>query len=379
MNESKATRYQRSRRRADAAALASSAAVLALIALTPASRALADWTRGFVRGLAPVAHEIVTVAIFAALVTALCELAALAARLVLERRAARSQPRTHAEDLLGGYARAAVTWMLAAIAGAVAVRLAVAVAGRWWWLAAGVLIAAGLVGVAHGVAPLLARAARARGLDRPDLAARLTDLARRAGVGVRRIEELRGDHASLTALVTGLGRSRRIFLSSELVRDWSDDEVAVVVAHEIAHQAHHDLARTLALDAALVAAALGAADLVLARVSPWMGWAAPFDLAALPLISAVAGVVWLAATPLRHAESRRQERLADAMALGLTGGADAFGAALRRLGERRLAEERPSALTRWLYHRHPSVQERLAMADAYKRSGIRHASLGTRH
>jgi hypothetical protein len=32
-----------------------------------------------------------------------------------------------------------------------------------------------------------------------------------------------------------------------------------------------------------------------------------------------------------------------------------------------LAEERPSVLTRWLYHSHPSVSERLALADAYRR------------
>ena len=95
------------------------------------------------------------------------------------------------------------------------------------------------------------------------------------------------------------------------------------------------------------------------------------DLAALPLIATVAGAVWILATPLRHAESRRQERLADALALVLTGGADAFGAAIRRLGERRLAEERPSTLTRWLFHRHPSVKERLAMAETYRQSGSR--------
>ncbi len=91
----------------------------------------------------------------------------------------------------------------------------------------------------------------------------------------------------------------------------------------------------------------------------------PGDLAALPLIALVAGAVWLAATPLRHAHSRRQERRADQFALALTGGADAFSAAIRRLGAQHLAEERPSPLTQWLYHRHPSVAERLAIADSY--------------
>ena len=57
-------------------------------------------------------------------------------------------------------------------------------------------------------------------------------------------------------------------LSADLVRDWSDDEVAVVVAHELAHHAHHDLWRTLALDASLLSLGLLVADRV-AGLSRW--------------------------------------------------------------------------------------------------------------
>jgi STE24 endopeptidase len=89
-------------------------------------------------------------------------------------------------------------------------------------------------------------------------------------------------------------------------------------------------------------------------------------LAALPALALVAGLIWLAATPLRHAQSRRHERRADAFALALTGGVDAFDAAIRRLGARHLADERPSAITRWLFYRHPSVGERLEYARAYR-------------
>ncbi len=65
--------------------------------------------------------------------------------------------------------------------------------------------------------------------------------------------------------------------------------------------------------------------------------------------------------------SRWQERRADAFALELTGGAAEFRAALRRLAARHLVEERPSRLTRWLYHRHPTVAERLRFADQFER------------
>ena len=78
------------------------------------------------------------------------------------------------------------------------------------------------------------------------------------------VDELPRGDGRLTALVTGAGRSRRIFIASELIRDWSDDEVAVVAAHELGHHAHHDLWRTLALDALLLSLALWLADDLLA-------------------------------------------------------------------------------------------------------------------
>ena len=66
------------------------------------------------------------------------------------------------------------------------------------------------------------------------------------------------------------------------------------------------------------------------------------------------------------------QRRADAFALQTTGSADAFRTALRRLALRHLAEEHPSRMTQWLYHRHPSVAERLETADAFQgRSGDR--------
>jgi Zn-dependent protease with chaperone function len=80
----------------------------------------------------------------------------------------------------------------------------------------------------------------------------------------------------------------------------------------------------------------------------------------------LAAVAWSLSTPLRHAASRRQERRADAFALALTGGADAFDTAIRRLASRNLAEESPSTLARWLFHAHPTVVERLGYTRAYR-------------
>jgi len=372
MNETRATRYQRLRRRAHAAGLASAGLMLTIVALTPLSRQLAAVAERFARGLPSPFFAAVAVGLFVVLVVALWELAALPAAVYLARRIdvryGTGHSATSVEDAMTAQAHAALVALPVAMVGGAIWLVSVRVAGGAWWVIAGALAAIAIgAGVRAGPA-LLALVADAAPLAKPALADRLRTLARRARVPVTSIEEWRvGDDATPTALVAGIGRSRRVLIATPLLRDWSEDEVAVVVAHELAHHANGDLGRSAIVDAGVVVVALGLAHLAVVAAAPWIQVSGPGDLAAVPLLVLIAGTIWIAATPLRHALSRRDERRADTYALALTGAADAFTAAIRRLGERHLAEERPSALTRLLYYRHPSVAERLALAEAYKR------------
>jgi STE24 endopeptidase len=169
-----------------------------------------------------------------------------------------------------------------------------------------------------------------------------------------------------TALVAGAGAARRVFIAHELMRDWTDDEIAVVVAHEFAHHAHHDLWRTLVTDVGVMSVGLWSAAAVL-RLTAQSPDGVPGDLSALPAAALVAGVVWLATAPIRHALSRRQERRADLFALQLTNRREAFQAAIRRLAASHLAEDRPSPFARWFFHRHPTPEERLQLAESFSR------------
>lgn len=360
MNETKATRYQRYRRRANAAGLVSGGMMLALGALTPAGRALANWADAVGRGLPALGHAVVSLVLFVIVLVVIWELAVLPAVLYLglevDSRYGRRRPTV--DEVLAAQAQATLVALPAALVAGAVIQMAIWAAGSWWWPLAGVLLAGALVAALHGAPALLVQLAGARPILRAGLADRLEHLARQVRVPIAGVHELPIGDGQLTALVSGAGRSRRIFIAAELLRDWSDDEIVVVVAHELAHHTHHDLWRTLALDASLLSLALWLADGLLSARN-----LAPGDLAALPFIALVAGAVWVAFTPLRHAHSRWQERRADQFALALTGGADAFSAAIRRLGARHLAEERPSALTQWFYHRHPSVAERLALAE----------------
>lgn len=354
MNESTATRYQRLRRTAQIAGLSVGAAWLSIVVFTPVGRWVAEWA-----GAASAAWAAF---LFVTTLVVVWEVVAFPASVFAAVRGERRFRKGDAAlaSLLTAQFRDACTGIVIAIAGAMVVHGAIAVAGAWWWLVVGVL-GAPMVVVATAVAGVTVRAA-AEGLPVPReaLTERLSAMAE--GTCGRRVPVREwSDPASAapTALVTGVGASGAILLSRSMVADWSDDEIAVVVAHELSHHVHHDLWRKAALDALVLIAALGVAHVVTVTAGPRFGVQGLSDLTALPLIGLTAWLAWWGLRPIRLAQSRAQERAADQFALSVTGNPEAFRTAVRRLAAQHLAEERPSTLTRLFFHRHPTVEERL--------------------
>jgi STE24 endopeptidase len=368
MNESKATRYQRLRRRASMVGSCLAVGTLSTLALTPAGRWLRDWAWQFASGLAPFPATVVALGVFLVFVLLSWEVAALPAVLYLAVAVDRTYGRTESnvENAFLSQLQATALALPAVLVSGAVVTASVRVAGRWWWSLAGVALSAALMAVIHGGPRLFSRLAAAHPVSQPALAERLRRLAARVRVPVAGIDEWMVRDSSVTALVTGIGRARRVLISADVIRHWSEDEIEVVVAHELAHHAHHDLWRTLAVDAAVLSLGLWVADIAVTRIGPLIGLMGREDLAALPLMALAACGIWGLATPVRHAQSRRHERQADVSALSWTGQADAFSSAVRRLSVKHLAEERPSTLIRWFYHRHPPVADRLALADRHR-------------
>ena len=361
MNEAKAARYQRLRRRADVVSAITGVAVLALCAFTAVGGAMATWVTGAVSGVGEGWRSLAEVALFVAVLAVALEVIALPVVIYLGLSLDRRYKR--AEQSVGGLVsaqlHAAAVGVAVTVAAGVITHVSARVAGVWWWLASGLVLSASLAAAVRGVSTLISRSAAAGRLSDAGLTARLAQVSADAGVPLAGIFEWRDHgHDAHTASVTGFGLGRRVLIAPDVLRDWSHDEIAVVVAHELSHHKHHDLIQALALDGLALVSALAVADLALVALGT-----PPGTLLSLPVIALVSGGVWMAATPARHALSRWQERRADQFALAVTGQHEAFAAAVRRLGAQHLAEERPSALTRWLFHRHPTVDERLAMAE----------------
>lgn len=369
MNEAKATRYQRLRRRGTTMAWVSAFASLAMLALTPLAAWLDAWAIDVAAAWPSALTPVIAAAAFTLAMVGVWELAVLPATLYValgvDRAYLSGRPSRWAA--LGAELQAVIIAAPFAVLAGMVVQAAIGASAEWWWLIAAGLLSIGLMAAMHLGPTVLGLFGTVRPLSRKSLVEAVSTVVEASRVPVAGVFEWGvGVDSRASALVAGLGRSRRVLLATELARTWSDDEVSVVVAHELAHYAHHDLLRAAVLDALILAAGLWAADAFVRAAGPAVGLGPLGALSALPAIALVAGLVWLVLTPARRWQSRWQERRADQFALECTGHADAFGAAVRRLGAARLVEDRPSRLTRWLFHRHPTVAERLALAEAFR-------------
>jgi STE24 endopeptidase len=373
-NETRAARYHRARLQAGAGAFL--VTLLVLVACGPLG--VGPMLAG---GLAALAGESVLArwavpAVFAVVVLVAAHAASypfdrhrewtLEGRYGLARLPARRWFRAH---LRGIAARITIGTVVA---------LVVAATWRWcgsgWWVAAAAVCYLGHLSWTVAAPLLLGAFGGLRPLHRPSLAARLDALVRRSGVDLA-VREWRGGDESTQAhaALAGLGRTRQILLSDTLVDTLRDEEIEVVVAHEIGHHAHGDVWRAAAWRLVALPSTTGAAALILACLgappgawpfapalaSPWASLTEALPW--LPVFAAAALAAHRVLEPIGLALSRGRELRADAYAVRLTGGADAFVTSMRRLSQTNLVDDRPPRLAQ-LLSSHPPVRERVLAA-----------------
>jgi STE24 endopeptidase len=241
---------------------------------------------------------------------------------------------------------------------------------EWWWV-----LMAGLVWlftvVMAQLAPVLLMPIfyKFRPLDDPQLVERLTALAERAGTEVRGVYvmDMSSRTTAANAMLTGLGRTRRIILGDTLLANYTDDEMETVLAHELAHHVHNDLPKFLAVEVVIIFASMWLASVLLTWGVRQFGFRGIDDVAALPLIMVAVALFGLVTMPLGNFISRQAERAADLYALQSTGKAAAFRSVMTKLAGQNLSEANPPAWVRVLFHGHPTVSERIMLADDYLR------------
>jgi STE24 endopeptidase len=244
--------------------------------------------------------------------------------------------------------------------------------GPWWWLwaVAGWLAVSLVLGRLLPVV-ILPLFYKVTPLDNADLLERLRRLAEGTGLklaGVYRLH-LSTETRKANACLAGLGRTRRVLLGDTLLDQFSPDEIEVVFAHEVGHHIHHHLPKMILANVLLAGAGFWLADRVLHAAALALSYPdyplpAYADPAALPLLLGVLFLFGLILTPLQNALSRFFERQCDRYALVRTAQPEAYRAAFEKLARVNKEDPDPNPLVVWLFDDHPSIRERLSLADA---------------
>ena len=195
-------------------------------------------------------------------------------------------------------------------------------------------------------------------------------LAGQAGVEVEDVYSVDASSRSTTlnAYVTGLGSTRRVVLYDNLIDAADRPALRAVVAHELGHVAADDILRGIAFVAIVAPAGLLLAretgDALARRRGLVPGTPSGVVAYALPVML-IAFALGLAGNAL----SRAVEERADRYAVELTGEPEGLIELQTQLGERNRSDPDPPGWYRLLFSTHPSIAERLGIAEAYENAG----------
>ncbi len=282
---------------------------------------------------------------------------------------------------LGRWARRRVKkWVFSFVVAAPLVLIVYSTLRMWparWWLPASavwVLFAFVLAKFAPQIfLPLFYKLER---IDNRRLEDKLARLSEQAGLeleGAYRLD-LSRETKKANAAVIGMGSTRRVVLGDTLLGGFSEDEVAVVFAHELGHIVLGHLAKGFAAFSVLIIISLYLGSVVIRwaavelGIEPVMVGQIENQVAnpeTMPLLLAVLAVIQFLIMPVEKWYSRRRERASDAYALRATGDRAAFIGAMKKLASLNLADVRPNKLAKLLLFSHPPILERIRFAEQF--------------
>jgi Zn-dependent protease with chaperone function len=247
-------------------------------------------------------------------------------------------------------------------AGAVAVAMVLARRlGRRWWLVGGpafvVLVAGALVLTPLVLTPRLAP------LQDRQLAAEIQRMARREGVGKVRVEVENASRRTTVpnAEAIGVGPTTRVVLWDTLLDGrFTKREIRFISAHELGHVGHDHLWKGIGWFALF---ALPSAWLLAYLTDRRGGLDRP---SVVPFAVFVVVVIQLALQPLANVVSRRYEAEADWTALRTTRDPQAAESLFRKFSTTSLDQPDPPDWVYLLLSTHPSLADRVAMAEDWQ-------------
>ena len=205
-----------------------------------------------------------------------------------------------------------------------------------------------------------------------ELEGKILDLASRAGIDGARVFEVdkSADTNTVNAYVTGFGGSKRIVLWDTTIKKLSPDELLFVMSHEMGHYVLGHVMKTIFFGACLILATLYAAYRLqgglIARFQSRFGFTELSDIASLPLVVLLVGVLSFVVSPVAVGYSRWQEHEADRFGLEITRNNHAAATAFVKLQQENLSVPRRGLLYKIWRADHPVLGDRIDFCNSYR-------------
>lgn len=203
-------------------------------------------------------------------------------------------------------------------------------------------------------------------LENEELTEKVNAMMQEAGINVVGVYQWGLEEKTSTgnAAFTGFGKTKRIILGDTLLKDYSDEQILSILAHEVGHYRNRDTTRLLAVGSVMAIAGFWIAHQVLQFLVGRLGFEDAADIATLPLFLFALMVFSIVTMPISNGYSRRREYAADRYAVEKMGGADGLTTALEQLADQNLTDKDPNRLIEILLHSHPALSRRIAAAQA---------------
>ena len=213
--------------------------------------------------------------------------------------------------------------------------------GRHWWAPATAVVVAFGVFMTYA-SPILIEPLfnTFKPLPPGELRSDVLELADEAGVKVGEVYEMDASRrtTAANAYVAGLGSTKRVVLYDTLLRDFSEDEVRLVVAHELGHVHYDDVPRGLLYLAIVAPFGMFAVARLSERLAPAGG------PAAVPAVALSLALLAPAITTISNQLSREVEARADRFSLELTDAPDALIGFQQRIAVQNVSDPEPPEL-----------------------------------
>ncbi len=201
---------------------------------------------------------------------------------------------------------------------------------------------------------------------------KILDLAGRSGIEGARVFEVdkSADTNTVNAYVTGFGGSKRIVLWDTTIKKLAPDEVLFVMSHEMGHYVLGHVVKSIFFFAGLILMTAYAAERLqaglIARFRSRIGFTELADIASLPLLMLLFGLLSFAVTPVAAGYSRWQEHEADRFGLEITRNNHSAATAFVKLQQENLGVPRRSLLFKLWRASHPLLGERIDFCNSYR-------------